>query len=82
MVPLGVSPYPVYTAAAQDLGIPYQLMVFNYAQGQYGSLGNMPKYWVFSREPTQSKNEVQYNQWIFEVEDSRKTYGEALCGRL
>ena len=36
----------------------------------------MPKYGVFSGEPTWGKNEVQYDQWIFEVEESRKIYGE------
>ena len=38
----------------------------------------MPKYGVFHEEPTQGKNEVQDNEWTFEVEESRKTYGEAL----
>ena len=39
---------------------------------------NMPKYRIFIGEPPQGKNEVKYNQWIFEVEESQKTYGEAL----
>ena len=39
---------------------------------------NMAKYGVFSGEPPQSKNEVQYDQWIFKVEESWKTYEDAL----
>ena len=27
----------------------------------------MPKYGIFSGEPPQGKNEVQYDQWIFEI---------------
>ena len=46
---------PVYTAAAQHLGIPYQPMVFDYAWGQYGELVKMPKYGVFSGEPTKAR---------------------------
>ena len=72
------SPYPVYTAAMLDLGIPYQPLVAKYVWAQYGVLMNMSKYGILSREPPQGKNKVQYDQWIFEVEESRKTYGEAL----
>ena len=32
----------------------------------------------FSGELPQGKNKVQYDQWIFEVEESWKIYGEAL----
>ena len=38
----------------------------------------MPRYGIFSGEPPQGKIKVQYDQWIFEVEDSWKMYGEAL----
>ena len=33
---------------------------------------------IYPSMASQGQNEVQYNQWIFEVEDSWKTYGEAL----
>ena len=36
----------------------------------------MPKYGIFSGEPHHGKNEVQYDQWIFEVKESWKMYGE------
>ena len=38
----------------------------------------MPKYGIFSGDPPQGKINVQYDQWIFEVEESWMTYGEAL----
>ena len=68
----------MYTAAIQDLGILHQPMVAKYACTKYGGLMNMPKYGIFSGEPPWGKNEVQYDQWICEVEESRKTCGEVL----
>ena len=68
----------MYTAAEQDLGIPYLPIVREYARSLYGSLINISKYGIFSGEPPQGKNEVQYDQSIFEVGDSQKTYGKAL----
>ena len=53
-------------------------MVAEYARSQYRGLVNMMKYGIFSGESTKGKNEVQYNQWIFKVEDSQKMYGEAI----
>ena len=38
----------------------------------------MPKYGMFNKEPPHGKNEVQYDQWIFEVQELQKTYEEAL----
>ena len=73
-----VPSYSVYTSAEQDLGMHYRPVVTEYARNQYGGLMNIPKYGIFSEETPQGKNEVQYNQWIFEVEDFQKTYGEAL----
>ena len=77
IVPLTVPSYLMYTAAAQDLGNNYWPMVAEYAQCEYGSFIDMSKYGIFSGKPLQGKNEVQYDQWIFEVEESWKTYGEA-----
>ena len=56
----------------------YWPVVTGYATCQCGGLVNIPKCGIFSWEPPQGKNEVQYDQWIFEVEDSQTTYGEAL----
>ena len=75
---ISVHSYLVYTAAKQDLGMHYQPMVTEYGRNQYRGLVNIPKYGIFSMEPPQGKNEVQYDHWIFEVEDSQKMYGEAL----
>ena len=72
---------PVYTATDLDLGMQYCPMVIKYARGQYRGLINMPKYGIFSGELPQDKNEVQYDQWIFEVEDSQKMYGRPWWGR-
>ena len=78
IIPSSVPSYTGYTAVKQDLGMHYWPMVTEYARRQCGGLVNMPKYDIFSGEPPQGKNEVQYDQWIFEVEDSQKMYGEAL----
>ena len=71
-----VPSYPAYTAVEHDLGRQYQTMVAEYARCQYRGLVNMSKYGIFSGEPPQGKNEVKYDQWICEVEDSQKTYGK------
>ena len=67
-----------YTATGQDLGMQYQPMATEHARGQYRGLVNMSKYGIFSGEPPLGKNEVQYYQWIFEVEDSWQMYEEVL----
>ena len=67
----------MYTAAEQDLGMAYQPVVAEYVRSLYGAL-SIYLSMLFMEEPLQGKNEVKYDQWIFEVEDSQKTYGEAL----
>ena len=69
--------YPVYTATEQDLGMHYQPVITGYARSQYRGLVSTPKYGMFSGENPQGKKEIQYNQWIYEV-DSWKKHGEAL----
>ena len=37
----------------------------------------MPKYGILSGRFAQGKKEFQYDQWIFELEESQKTYGRS-----
>ena len=51
IIPSSVHSYLVYTAAEQDLGIPYQPIVVEYARSLYRGLINISKYVVCSGEP-------------------------------
>ena len=54
-VPSSVPSYPVYTASEQDLGMPYQPVVVEYARSQYGGLVNIPKYGILVENPLSVK---------------------------